>query len=79
MALYTHDAIPDAFAQAIASRNPDVEITDLVAHGWSELHDLCARYIAVGFSKIVLVPLSSPADWDDELAAGAAALLPLQS
>ena len=33
MALYTHDAIPDAFAQAIKTRNPDVEIDDLVARG----------------------------------------------
>jgi probable F420-dependent oxidoreductase len=79
MALYTHGALPDAFAQAIKSRNPDVEIDDLVARGWSELHDLCARYLAVGFSKLVLVPLNEPGDWDDELAAGASALLPLQS
>ena len=43
-------------AQAIKTRNPDVEIDDLVARGWQELHDLCARYIAVGFSKLVLVP-----------------------
>jgi probable F420-dependent oxidoreductase len=78
MALYTHDAIPDAFAQAIKTRNPDVEIEDLVARGHTELHDLCARYIAVGFSKLVLVPLSEPARWDEELAANAAALLPLQ-
>ena len=26
MALYTHDAIPDAFAQAIKTRNPDVAL-----------------------------------------------------
>jgi probable F420-dependent oxidoreductase len=78
MALYTHDPIPDAFAQAIKSRNPDVEIDDLVARGWQELHDLCARYVAVGFSKLVLVPLGEPRDWNDELAAGASTLLPLQ-
>ncbi|HEY5076203.1 MAG TPA: TIGR03854 family LLM class F420-dependent oxidoreductase, partial [Acidimicrobiia bacterium] len=59
-------------------RNPDAEIDDLVARGWSQLHDLCARYLAVGFSKLVLVPLSEPRDWNDELAAGASALLPLQ-
>lgn len=78
MVLYTHDAIPDAFADAIKSRNPDVDLDDLVARDFASLHDLCARYIAVGFSKLVLVPLSAPTDWDDELAAGAAALLPLQ-
>jgi probable F420-dependent oxidoreductase len=79
MVLYTHAEIPDAFAQAIKSRNADVEIDDLVARGWDELHDLCARYIAVGFSKLVLVPLGEPPNWDDELAAGSAALHPLQT
>jgi len=79
MVLYTHDAIPDAFAQAIKSRNPDIEIDDLVARGWDEVHDLCARYVAVGFSKLVLVPLAEPANWDDELTEGAAALLSLQT
>jgi hypothetical protein len=49
-----------------------------VARGWSELHDLCARYIDVGFSKLVLVPLGEPRAWNDELAGGASALLPLQ-
>ena len=78
MALYSNGYIPEAFAQAIKTRNPDVEINDLVARNFAELHDLCARYIAVGFSKLVLVPLSAPDDWDEELAAAAAALLPLQ-
>jgi hypothetical protein len=40
---------------------------------------LCERYIAVGFSKLVLVPLSEPKNWDDELATGADALLSLQN
>jgi probable F420-dependent oxidoreductase len=79
MALYTHGALPDAFAQAIKTRNPDVEIDDLVARGWGELRELCERYVAVGFSKLVLVPLGEPADWNDELASGAQALLPLQT
>jgi probable F420-dependent oxidoreductase len=79
MVLYTHDAVPDAFAQAIKSRNPDIDIDDLVARGWDEVHDLCARYVEVGFSKLVLVPLAEPANWDDELTAGAAALLALQT
>jgi probable F420-dependent oxidoreductase len=79
MALYTHGALPEAFAEAIRTRNPDVVIDDLVARGWTELRDLCERYAAVGFSKLVLVPLAEPADWDDELAAAAEALLSLQT
>src|SRR5215831_7150046 len=68
MVLYTHDTIPDAFANAIRTRNPDVEIDELVAQGWPSVRALCERYIAVGFSKLVLVPLSEPKSWDDELA-----------
>ena len=79
MALYTHGPLPDAFVQAIKTRNPDVEVEDLVARGWAELRDLCERYIAVGFSKLVLVPLGEPADWNDELTASADALLSLQT
>jgi len=79
MALYTNGELPDGFVQAIRTRNPDVEIDDLVARGWTQLRDLCERYVAVGFSKLVLVPLGEPRDWDDELAAAAAALLPLQT
>ena len=39
----------------------------------------CERYVAVGFSKLVLVPFTEPKDWDDELAAGAAEVLPIQT
>jgi hypothetical protein len=43
------------------------------------VRELCERYVAVGFTKLVLVPFTEPADWDDELAAGAAAVLPIQN
>jgi probable F420-dependent oxidoreductase len=79
MVLYTHDAIPEPFAQAIRTRNPDAEIDDLVARGWDGVRALCERYIAVGFSKLVLVPLSEPSNWDDELTTGAQKVLPLQT
>ena len=40
------------------------------------MRELCERYVAVGFSKLVLVPFTEPDDWDDELAArGADAIL----
>ena len=70
MVLYTHDEIPERSLQVIASRNPDVDPDDLVARGWPAVRALCERYVAVGFSKLVLVPLAEPEDWDDELAAG---------
>jgi probable F420-dependent oxidoreductase len=79
MALYARGDLPGAFTDAIRARNPDVAIDDVVARDWTRLRELCERYLAVGFSKLVLVPLTEPRDWDDELAAGAAELLPLQT
>jgi len=61
------------------ARNPGADPNDLVAHGWPAVRELCERYVAVGFTKLVLVPFTEPADWDDELAAGAQAVLPIQN
>jgi probable F420-dependent oxidoreductase len=79
MVLYTHDEIPAPLVQLIAARNPDADPTDVVGHGWPGLRELCERFVAAGFSKLVLVPLAEPKDWDDELGAGAAEVLPLQT
>ena len=77
MVLYTHDEIPQAFADVIKARNPEAALDDLVARDWPAVRALCERYISVGFSKLVLVPLIEPPDWDTELAAGSQAVLPL--
>jgi probable F420-dependent oxidoreductase len=74
MVLYTHDAIPEPFAQAIRTRNPDADVDDLVARGWDGVRALCERYVANGFSKLVLVPLGQPDNWDAELENGTAVL-----
>jgi probable F420-dependent oxidoreductase len=79
MVFYTHDEIPERLLQLLSSRNPGADPTDLVARGWTAVRDLCERYVAVGFTKLVLVPFSEPADWDDELAAAAQAVLPIQN
>jgi probable F420-dependent oxidoreductase len=79
MVFYTHDDIPERLLQVLASRNPGADPNDLVAHGWTAVRDLCERYVAVGITKLVLVPFTDPADWDDELAEGAQAVLPIQN
>jgi probable F420-dependent oxidoreductase len=79
MVFYTHEELPDQLVSVLASRNPDVDPHDLVARGWPEVRAQCERFVAVGFSKLVLVPFSEPKDWDDELAAGAVEILPLQT
>lgn len=79
MVLYTHDDIPDVIAQVIRTRNPEADTEDVIARGWDGARELCERFVAAGFSKLVLVPLAEPESWDDELAAGADALLPIQT
>jgi probable F420-dependent oxidoreductase len=79
MVFYTHDAIPDRIMEMLSARNPNVDPNDLVANGWTALRELCERYVAVGFSKLVLVPFTEPENWDDELAAGSESILPIQN
>jgi probable F420-dependent oxidoreductase len=79
MVLYSHDEVPEVVAQIITTRNPEADVHDVVGHGWSGTRELCERFVAAGFSKLVLVPLAEPANWDDELAAGAATVLPIQN
>jgi probable F420-dependent oxidoreductase len=79
MVFYTHEELPEQLLQLLASRNPDVDPRELVARGWPAVRAQCERYVSVGFSKLVLVPFAEPKDWDDELAAGAAEILPLQT
>lgn len=79
MVLYTHEELPEQFRHVLAARNPEADPADLVARGWPAVRELCERYVAVGFSKLVLVPLMEPKDWDSELAAGAAEILPIQT
>ncbi len=67
MVFYTHDELPEALVQVLASRNPDVDPHDLVARGWPTVRARCEEYIEVGFSKLVLVPFAEPKDWDAEL------------
>jgi probable F420-dependent oxidoreductase len=79
MVLYSHDELPEAFLRIIETRNPGMDPRDLVPRGWPAVREACERYIAVGFSKLVLVPLGEPKDWDDELVAAATEVLPVQT
>jgi probable F420-dependent oxidoreductase len=79
MVLYSHDELPDAFLQIMRNRNPDVDPAELVPRGWPAVREACERYVEVGFSKLVLVPLTEPKTWDDELSAAASEVLPVQN
>lgn len=76
---YTRDGLPDAVARAVARRRPELDPRDVVPTGVDGLRDQIERFIAVGASKFVVVPVDDPADWSAELDELAAMVLPLES
>ena len=66
-------------ANIIATRSPDVDPFDLVPSDLDALERRITEYVAVGFSKLVLVPLHEPTNWADELDPIAERVQPLQT
>jgi len=79
MVTYAHDEIPDALRQRLAAIRPEVDPADLVAVGLPALRARLSEFVAVGFSKLVLVPLQEPDEWGRELDAVGDAVLDLQT
>lgn len=79
MIFYARDHVPDAVPDLLRSRNPDADPAQLVVEGIAKLPERIEEFLAVGFSKFVLVPFGAPDDWSAELADAAAAALPLQT
>ena len=67
LVLYTRGGLPDALAQVVVSRRPELDPREVVPDGVAGLRRQLERFIAVGASKFVVVPLADPADWDAEL------------
>ena len=76
---YALDGIPDVLAAFLAKRRPDVDPADVVAPSVEALAPLLERFIEVGASKFVAVPIGEPADWADHLAEVADVVMPLQN
>ena len=80
---YAAGPLPDQLVAGLRARRPDLDdVTQLVPQGWSGLIDTIGRFVDVGFSKFVVLPIVEPksADaWADHLAEAAAHLLPLQT
>ncbi len=79
LVLYTRGELPDAIAQVVAQRRPELDPRDVIPAGVAGLRRQVERFIGVGASKFVVVPLAEPADWDAELAELAAELKPLET
>jgi probable F420-dependent oxidoreductase len=78
MVLYAHHELPAPFLELIGRRSPERDPADLVPIGGGAVRTRLEEFIAVGFSKLVLVPLEPAPTWTAELEA-AAPLLELQN
>lgn len=74
---YASAPIDPATARVMAARRPrSLELTPV---GWPALRKLIEQFIAGGFSKFVVRPVTTPASWRAELEALAAAVGDLQT
>ena len=80
---YTLDVVPDILLGQLARRRPDLDDPSLlVPVGWDALTDTIKRFVDVGTTKFVVLPVVEPADpiaWDTHLTTAAEALLPLET
>ncbi|HEY1118154.1 MAG TPA: TIGR03619 family F420-dependent LLM class oxidoreductase [Acidimicrobiales bacterium] len=76
---YALDGIPDVLAAFLARRRPEVDPADVVAPSVGALAPLLERFVEVGASKFVAVPIGEPVDWPDHLAQVADVVGPLQT
>ena len=78
IAYSTTGPLPDRVLAALAARRADIDPTEVIPVGLAALRRTIERFVEVGFSKFVLVPLVEPPSWPDELGALAEQVLPLQ-
>jgi probable F420-dependent oxidoreductase len=79
---YCFGDAPDVLLKLLAKRRPDLDdVTQLVPDSWTSLQELIGRFIDVGTTKFVVLPIAEPADadrWVAHLDEAADALLPLE-
>jgi probable F420-dependent oxidoreductase len=75
---YSTGPVPDLVLDAIRRRRPELDPVALLPSGLGALRVRLEEFIDAGASKFVVVPLAEPDDWNDELAAVADTVLPLQ-
>jgi len=75
MVFYARDQIPPRYHQLSATRGFDV--SEVIVVGVPALRARLEEFVAVGFSKLVAVPVQEPESWTDEIE-DVASLLDLQ-
>lgn len=80
---YATGPVPDAVLAGLAKRRPDLDDPSvLIPAGWDALMATIDRFVAVGTSKFVILPIvepSSPAEWIAHLEAAAPIVLARQT
>lgn len=79
---YSLGELPDAFVTQLAKRRPDLDPLDVVPTDWEALRALIRRFVDVGTTKFVVLPLdepSSPEAWTAHLDELATEILPLET
>jgi probable F420-dependent oxidoreductase len=79
LVIYVRGELPDPVAAVVADRRPGLDPRDVVPTGVDGLRNQLERFIGVGASKFVVVPLADPDDWDAELDELAEVVLPLET
>ena len=75
---YTHGEIPDRYRAMLGTRYPGTPAHEVIPVGHAALRARLEAFLAVGFSKLVPVPVGPVTDWRAELEALADAVLDLQ-
>ncbi len=80
---YATGPVPDVLLAGLAKRRPDLaDPSVLVPQGWDALIDAIDRFVAVGTSKFVILPITepaSPAAWVEHLETAAPIVLARQT
>lgn len=78
---YALGTIPDAVRTLLARRRPDLDASDIVPTSWPALQALIGRFVEIGTTKFVVLPIDEPRDadgWVAHLDEAADALKPLE-
>ena len=77
---YTHGEVPDVLAAFIKQRRPDIDDpSQIIPTDLPSLRRRIEEMVEAGASKFVVLPLTEPSNWTEELEAVAAELFPLQN
>ncbi len=79
---YSFGEPPEQLLAQLAKRRPDLDPRSLVPTSWDELRASIKRFIDVGTTKFVVLPMiepKTPEEWTSHLDEAAAELLPLEN